>query len=775
MISVLYVDDDFSLLEIGKLFLERMGEFRIELRDSAQNALHLLSTTPFDIIISDYEMPGMDGLELLKTVRDQYGEIPFILFTGRGREEVVIRALNNGADYYVQKGGQPQAQFVELAHKIELAVQRRNADIVLRESERRYRDVVEMQTEFICRHTPDGRTVFVNEAFCRYFGIKREDILGTVIIRNILEVDQERVISHYLNLTRGNPIGEVEFRVMMPDGSIRWQGWRNCAVFSEEGRLIEYQSVGNDITDRKQAEEALKEQQELFEALGQNIPGAIYQLEMNREGIFRFTYVSRWWFTFTGRTVHEMLQYEQSSFDPVLPEDQEGLLASIYQSAKTLKPWRYEFRTNVNNQIHWILGSSSPNATPDGTIIWNGVLIDITDRKNAIQELEETKSQYQAIFHNTGAATIIVEEDTTIACANAEVAQLCGCTITEIEHKRSWTEFVVPEDLKRIKEYHHDRRYDPAEVPRVYEFRFFDRDGAIRYGLNTVSMIPGTNRSVASILDITDRIDAEKTYHSIFDTIQDVFYRTDTNGRSVLFSPSVADVLGYESASELDGTDIATQFYQNPEERKMFLAEIEKNGSVSNYEVRVKKKDGTPITVLSSSHQYYDATGNILGIEGILRDITGIKQAEQDLKKNEELFRELEAQLPDYVLIHEGETIIFVNKEGARYGGQSQQEVVGRSIFSFTAPEYHDLLREKYALICQNIEIEPYDVEIILPTGERRWVVVRSTTLRNREKETTLTVLTDITERKRAEAALVQANRKLSLLTDITRHDTSNQ
>ena len=209
MISVLYVDDDLSLLEIGKLFLERTGEFQVELRDSAVKAVDLLKTTTFDIIISDYEMPVMNGLEFLKEVRSTLGEIPFILFTGRGREEVVIQALNDGADYYLQKGGDPKPQFVELTHKMKLAVQRRNISIELKESEQRYREVVETQSEFICRFTPEGITVFVNEAYCRYFGKRREEIIGQRFSPDIPKDDREKVRTHFVSLTQDSPVGEI--------------------------------------------------------------------------------------------------------------------------------------------------------------------------------------------------------------------------------------------------------------------------------------------------------------------------------------------------------------------------------------------------------------------------------------------------------------------------------------------------------------------------------------------------------------------------------------
>jgi PAS domain S-box-containing protein len=131
---VLYVDDEAALLEVGKLFLERDGEFSVDTVLSASAALEMLKNNTFNAIVSDYQMPGMDGIAFLKEVRSRFDNIPFILFTGKGREEVVIQALNGGADFYLQKGGQPTAQFAELSHKIIQAVSRKRAEKELRAS-----------------------------------------------------------------------------------------------------------------------------------------------------------------------------------------------------------------------------------------------------------------------------------------------------------------------------------------------------------------------------------------------------------------------------------------------------------------------------------------------------------------------------------------------------------------------------------------------------------------------------------------------------------------
>ncbi|RPI35677.1 MAG: response regulator, partial [Methanoregulaceae archaeon] len=108
VIRVLYVDDESNLLEIGKRFLERSGDFAVTTALSAREAVRLLEHGIFDAIISDYQMPVMDGIQFLVELRKNVGQISFILFTGRGREEVVIQAINNGANFYLQKGGDPK-------------------------------------------------------------------------------------------------------------------------------------------------------------------------------------------------------------------------------------------------------------------------------------------------------------------------------------------------------------------------------------------------------------------------------------------------------------------------------------------------------------------------------------------------------------------------------------------------------------------------------------------------------------------------------------------
>jgi len=134
----------------------------------------------------------------------------------------------------------------------------KQAEEALRASEQRYRDVVEDQTEFICRFLPDGTLTFINEAYCNCFRLNRDECIGNKHPVVFPPDDAQKMKRHLAALTPENPVAWISHRIVLPSGKIRWQRWSDRAIFDKNGGVIEYQSVGRDITRQKEAEIQLK-------------------------------------------------------------------------------------------------------------------------------------------------------------------------------------------------------------------------------------------------------------------------------------------------------------------------------------------------------------------------------------------------------------------------------------------------------------------------------------------------------------------------------------
>lgn len=146
------------------------------------------------------------------------------------------------------------------------------------------------------------------------------------------------------------------------------------------------------------------------------------------------------------------------------------------------------------------------------------------EASRACQEnLRASDLLYRAVFENTGAATVIVGEDTTFSLVNAEFARISGYPKEELEGKKGWAEFVFPEDLERMKDYSSWPKVAPGAPPRENEFRFVDRQGRVRQMHIIVAPVPGTKKSVASLLDITAQRETERSLRAANEELETAF------------------------------------------------------------------------------------------------------------------------------------------------------------------------------------------------------------------------------------------------------------
>jgi PAS domain S-box-containing protein len=776
MFSILYVDDEPGLLEIGKLFLEQGGQFSVDTVASAAEALEVLRTRRYDAIISDYQMPVMDGIEFLKRVRAEDKTVPFIIFTGRGREEVVIQAFNEGADFYLQKGGEPISQFAELGHKTRKAILQRRAEASIRDHERREADIIDFLPDATFAIDTGGRVITWNRAIEKMTGVSAENILGKGDYEYALPFYHERrpilidlVLSENHDASARYPYIKKEGKNLFSEitiphfnegrGAVLW--FTASPLYDTAGTVIGAIESIREVTESKRAEEALNQSEEFLNSVVENIPDMIFVKDGKDLRFIRFNKAGEDLLGYTRQELYGKNEYDFFPGDeaeifikndrlvldtkqaadfpeekiqtrylgqrilhtkkiPILDENGKalyllgisediterrraegelrnsvGFLNSLIDQSPTpmwisdetgtlirinpaccelLKVTKEEvvgkyslFEDNIvkeqgflprvrnvfekgqvtqfqlvydTNQLKTIPLEKRVSLFLDVTIfpvrdiqgkITNAVVqhADITRRQEAESALLESGQKYRTVFETTGTATVLIENDETISLANSEFARLSGYPKDEIENRKKWTEFVVPEDLERMRAQHRLRREGRESPLTHYEFRFRTRTGNIRDIHLSIDLIPGTNRSVASLLDITERkkaedrlIAANEEYENLLDQIQDIYYRSDTEGRLVKASRSWATLLGYDTVSECIGRSIADDFYLNPADRGVFLEAIARDGRVTDYQVLLRKKDGTPVLVSTSSHAITDKKGIFLGIEGTFRDVT---------------------------------------------------------------------------------------------------------------------------------------------------------
>jgi len=178
MLHILVVDNDPALLESTRIFLERSGDLQVEVTPSPLQGLDMLTAAPYDAIVAGYEMPEMDGIEFLREVRGRGMGIPFIIFSGCGREEVIIEAINNGADFYLRKGDNPSARLAELRNMILQGIRQRQAEAEVQRSRDMYQSIFEHTGSATIIIEADMTIALANSEAARLTGYSREEVEG---------------------------------------------------------------------------------------------------------------------------------------------------------------------------------------------------------------------------------------------------------------------------------------------------------------------------------------------------------------------------------------------------------------------------------------------------------------------------------------------------------------------------------------------------------------------------------------------------------------------
>ncbi len=394
------------------------------------------------------------------------------------------------------------------------------------------------------------------------------------------------------------------------------------------------------------------------------------------------------------------------------------------------------------------------------------------------EAFSESEEKYRTTFESTGTATVIIEEDTTLSTVNSEFERLCGYSREEIEGKKSWTEFVVKEDLERMKEYHRQRRTEEGAAPTNYEFRFIDRHGNIKEIFLTTAVIPGTKRSVASLLDITERKRAEEAlrhseerYRTLTANIPVGVFRTtaDPEGHLLSVNPALARMFGYNKPEAMSETRVA-DLYLNHDDRKKFVEAVSSAGAISNYEVQFKRKDGTSFWGSLNARAVTDGSGKVAYFDGILEDITERKRAEEALRKQKEKAqRYLDISGVMFVVIGSDQKVSLINKKGGEILGYSEEDIIGKNWFDNFLPERtrEDIKARFDVLMSGEKDPDPYfENPILTKDGEERIILWHNTILTDDSGKIigNLSSGEDITERKQYFSDLNEYSKALESL-----------
>jgi PAS domain S-box-containing protein len=400
---ILHVDDDISNLEISKQILTCIDKnFEIDQATSVDEALKKIATTHYNAIISDYEMPKKNGLQFLKELRQQGNDIPFVIFTGKGKEEIAIKALNLGADGYYNKNGSPETVYGELLYGIKAATEKRKAKQSLEEKEKRHMALINQSTSLFIVHDLDGQIVEVNLQASKCLGYTQEELLS----KNIADLDSEA--AHNKNwpsilpkVLRGEPVTFESF--MINKAGKKFPIATSLGSIQLNDKTLVFGFV-RDLTENKRAEEALKQERDLHESITEAIGCGLAIINKDYRIIRANDFIKQ----YKGDVVGKLCYATLNSLDAPCPDCG---VTKIFAGKTNVDSHEYH-STRLDGKQYWVEIIATPLKDKIGNIIAAvEISIDITERKNGEEDLEYIMQQLMLVNEKLGVVGSLTRHD----------------------------------------------------------------------------------------------------------------------------------------------------------------------------------------------------------------------------------------------------------------------------------------------------------------------------------------------------------------------------
>jgi PAS domain S-box-containing protein len=492
MYKVLYVDDEPVLLEIVKIFLEKTKEFTIDVTTSVNEVLKSDKLRSYDAIVSDYQMPGMDGISFLKYVHTEFGDIPFIIFTGKGKEEVVIAALNNGADFYITKGSDPRFQFDELANNIKKAVKRRQIREGYKNSAQRLSDLVNFLPDATFAIDREGKVIAWNKAMEEMTGVKNSTIIGEGdhiyalpfygkkqdLLIDLVLLEKKEIHERYPSVIfQGDKlISESEFPTLYGGkGAYLW--FIASPLYDANGNSTGAIQVIRDITENKRAEQSLKESEEQYRSLFESSQDAIFLLEN-----IRFKKCNNRAVTLFGSTKKkEIVGKSLIDFSPVMQPDrmssdqkgQEKIAAAL---SDTTQVFDWVFSRLDGTPVYSEVTLS--RVIIGGKTLLQAIVRDVSERKKSEDALRMSERTYRAVVEDQTELISRFRPDGTHLFVNEAYCRYFKKSREEIIGKKFFPR-IPAEDHLRVREHFASlKKENPSAIDT---HRVIMPDGSVRW------------------------------------------------------------------------------------------------------------------------------------------------------------------------------------------------------------------------------------------------------------------------------------------------------
>jgi PAS domain S-box-containing protein len=625
-----------------------------------------------------------------------------------------------------------------------------------------------------------GKYLGCNPPFEAYIGIKRDSLVG----KTVYDIAPKDLAEKYAAADReifDNPVQQhYEMQVQYADGSRHDVIFYKAPFFDKDGSVGGLIGAFLDITDRKSMESRL--------AL-QNAQMSLAQ-QMARIGYWSYdiaTGIPVWsdvMFTVfgqdPGRGVPHYIQHQ----DFIHPDDWDKFDKAV-KGAISGTPYNLEIRVIFpDGSLHYVQTRGYPRNNPDNRITeLFGISQDVTERKMAEEALQKSEEKFRIVADYTMDWEYWLAPDGTYSYMSPSCERITGYSAGEFYKNPALFDGIVhPDDMAAYRG--HMDLSAVSTSPESVEYRIIRKDGGIRWISHICQPMYGRNGELlgrrSSNRDDTERKlaelalqESEEKYRAFFSTSQDCVFITTADGRWVDFNEAAVNLFGYESRDDLLTVTIP-QLYANPRDRDAHIRYIREKGFSFEYPVDLRKKDGTVINVLITTVPRKDESGNILGFQGTIRDITE-KKATQD--RIDELLRVQEEQLriintsPAVAFLWKAEEnwpVETVSSNISQFGYSADDFVSGRVVYSSII--HPDDLRRVTAEVesksKNNIDEFGQIYRIFGKDGSEYWI--DDYTHIRRDEKGTIThfegLILDITDRKRAEEALRTSEGRLQTL-----------